>query len=151
MRLSFLAPSPQHSPLADGAPPPTLVNWWIQAKPAQVFGFGQTAFYGADNGGSRAGFAKTYDRAATGGSQAAEDPFAIHLDEQVRAHDLLSPRPDGTWSLIGRRAPLQSDLNGLYGDAAEKVDHYHRDMNVFSKDVGIEDDSTSLPAVARLL
>lgn len=40
---------------------------------------------------------------------------------------------------------LQTDLNGLYGEQAERVDNYHRDMNVFSKDVAIEDDSAFIP------
>lgn len=79
-----------------------LVNWWIDAEPVEVAGFGQLAFYGEKNGKTH-GWAKEYAR-ARGSSEAASDPFALHLEGD-------------------------STLKSLYADA-EKEDGYHRDQNV---------------------
>jgi hypothetical protein len=65
---------------------------------------GQTSFYGADNGGAKAGWAKEYERAATGGENANQDPFAIHLEDQA-------------------------DLNALYGKEAVAVGQSVRSNN----------------------
>lgn len=107
-----------------------LVNWWIDAEPVEVAGFGKLAFYGKQNG-EQNGYAKNYER-ASGSKEAREDPFAIHLED------------DPT-------------LKSLYVEA-EKEDGYHRDQNVgsaysvffearshietqvFAQDIGIEDD-----------
>lgn len=63
-----------------------LVNWWIGAEPEQVYAQGRLFFYG-DEGGSRHGYARDYDR-AHGSSAAVDDPFALSLDEEQieRAH-----------------------------------------------------------------
>ncbi|KAJ7902093.1 NAD(P)-binding protein [Mycena olivaceomarginata] len=89
-----------------------LVNWWIDAEPETVAGFGKLAFYG-DKAGKEHGWAKDYERAR--GSEAAKtDPFAIHLETDPA-------------------------LKAIYADA-ESEDGYHRDQNVFAPGIGIEDD-----------
>lgn len=88
-----------------------LVNWWLGAVPTQVFAQGRLFFYG--EAGRRHGYARDYDR-VHGSPEAADDPFALHLD-----------RNDG--------------LRRLYLDA-ESHDGYQRDRNVFSPGVTIEDD-----------
>ncbi|KAF7376364.1 putative oxidoreductase YteT [Mycena sanguinolenta] len=89
-----------------------LVNWWINAEPETVAGFGKLAFYG-DSAGKEHGWAREYVRAR--GSEAAKtDPFAIHLETDPA-------------------------LKALYVDA-EGEDGYHRDQNVFAPGIGIEDD-----------
>lgn len=57
-----------------------LVNFWINAKPQSVFGMGSLAFYGKENG-KKSGWARDYYR-ASGSAEAADDPFAIHLEDQ---------------------------------------------------------------------
>lgn len=89
-----------------------LVNFWIGAKPKEVFGMGRLAFYGSENGAA-SGWARSYDR-ARGAPEAASDPFAIDLE-------------------------AEPSLKALYADA-EHADNYHRDMNVFAPDITIEDD-----------
>lgn len=79
-----------------------LVNWWINAEPAVVAGFGQLAFYGEDNG-KRSGWAKDYVR-ARGSDIAKNDPFSIDLEGD-------------------------ESLKKIYADA-EGEDGYHRDQNV---------------------
>ena len=81
-----------------------LVNWWIDAEPVGVAGFGQLAFYGAQNG-KKHGWARDYER-ARGSVEAEDDPFALHLERD-------------------------ETLKSLYADA-EKDDGYHRDQNVCS-------------------
>jgi predicted dehydrogenase len=93
-----------------------LVNWWLEARPAEVFAAGRLFFYGAD-GGQRHGYARDYDR-AHGAEAAADDPFALHL--------AASP-----------------GLRELYLDA-EPDDGYLRDRNVFAPGVSIEDDMAVL-------
>ncbi|MEV1332195.1 Gfo/Idh/MocA family oxidoreductase [Micromonospora costi] len=88
-----------------------LVNWWLAARPVEVYAAGRLFFYGP--GGRRHGYARDYDR-AHGSPTAADDPFALHL----AAH----PR-----------------LRELYLDA-EAEDGYRRDRNVFAPGVTIEDD-----------
>ncbi|TFK39895.1 NAD(P)-binding protein [Crucibulum laeve] len=55
-----------------------LVNWWIDAQPEVVAGFGKLAFYG-DEAGKQHGWAKDYVR-ARGSEEAKKDPFAIDLE-----------------------------------------------------------------------
>ncbi|CAD6571164.1 MAG: hypothetical protein TREMPRED_000184 [Tremellales sp. Tagirdzhanova-0007] len=93
-----------------------LVNFWINAKPKEVFGMGSLAFYGSESGG-KSGWARDYYRARDTDA-AADDPFAIHLGDEP-------------------------SLKALYQDA-EHVDGYHRDMNVFADDITIEDDMAVL-------
>ncbi|KAG6836540.1 hypothetical protein H0H93_006920 [Arthromyces matolae] len=95
-----------------------LVNWWIDAEPEAVAGFGKLAFYG-DEAGKQHGWAKDYVR-ARGSDEARDDPFAIHLEA------------DPTYKKI-------------YAEA-EKEDGYFRDQNVFAPGIGIEDDMSVMTA-----
>ncbi|MGS2614923.1 Gfo/Idh/MocA family protein [Micromonospora sp. LZ34] len=92
-----------------------LVNWWLDARPVEVFAAGRLFFYGEP--GRRHGYARDYDR-AHGAPAASGDPFALRL----AAH----PR-----------------LRELYLDA-EAEDGYQRDRNVFAPGVTIEDDTAVL-------
>ncbi|MEV4545303.1 Gfo/Idh/MocA family oxidoreductase [Micromonospora echinaurantiaca] len=92
-----------------------LVNWWLGARPVEVFGAGRLFFYGES--GRRHGYARDYDR-AHGSPAAGDDPFALRL----AAH----PR-----------------LRELYLDA-EAEDGYQRDRNVFAPGITIEDDMAVL-------
>ena len=56
------------------------MNFWINAKPTSVFGMGNLAFYGSDNG-KKSGWARDYYRARDT-KEAEDDPFAIHLEDQ---------------------------------------------------------------------
>ncbi|MFJ9033091.1 Gfo/Idh/MocA family protein [Streptomyces sp. NPDC102274] len=93
-----------------------LVNWWLGARPEQVFGIGQLGFYGRENG-ERTGYRRDYER-AHGSPAAADDPFALHLEDN-------------------------EGLRTLYLDA-EGEDGYHRDRNVFGDGITIEDDMAVL-------
>ncbi|MCC6579393.1 MAG: Gfo/Idh/MocA family oxidoreductase [Phycisphaeraceae bacterium] len=87
-----------------------LVNWWIDAVPQTVFGFGRLAFYGKENGAKR-GEHVNYSRYT--GSDTGNDPFALKLDSD-------------------------EGLRKLYLDC-EKYDGYIRDRNVFGEPISIED------------
>ncbi|MEV6109561.1 Gfo/Idh/MocA family oxidoreductase [Streptomyces sp. NPDC051940] len=89
-----------------------LVNWWLGARPERVFGVGRLAFYGRENG-TRLGVRREYER-AHGSAAAADDPFALHLQDN-------------------------EGLRALYLEA-EEADGYHRDRNVFGDGITIEDD-----------
>jgi predicted dehydrogenase len=89
-----------------------LVNWWLDRSPVEVYAAGRLFFYGAD-AGQRHGYRRDYARAA-GAPEAADDPFALHLADNP-------------------------GLAALYL-AAEHVDGYHRDQNVFAPGSDIEDD-----------
>ncbi len=89
-----------------------LVNWWIDSAPERVFGLGKLFFYGDENG-RRRGLARDYVR-AHGNPQAADDPFAIRLEDNPK-------------------------LQALYLDA-EHEDGYFRDQNVFGAGITAEDD-----------
>jgi predicted dehydrogenase len=93
-----------------------LVNWWLGARPRRVYGAGRLGFYGRENG-ERNGRRRDYVR-AHGSAAAADDPFALHLEENV-------------------------GLRALYLDA-EGEDGYHRDRNVFGDGITIEDDMAVL-------
>ena len=56
-----------------------LVNWWLDAQPVEVAGFGKLAFYG-EEAGKKHGWAKDYVR-AKGNEEAKKDPFALLLEE----------------------------------------------------------------------
>ncbi len=88
-----------------------LVNWWIASQPASVFAMGKLAFYGRENAESR-GEHYPYAR-YTGQPDAANDPFALFLDQT-------------------------SAYQGLYQDA-ERETGYIRDQNVFGDPITIED------------
>ena len=89
-----------------------LVNWWIEARPKTVFGFGDLVFYGRANAEGR-GEARPYER-TTGVAAAKDDPFALDLASDAK-------------------------LKALYLDA-EREDGYLRDRNVFADGISIEDD-----------
>ena len=93
-----------------------LVNWWLGAEPAVVYGRGRLAFYGQE-AGRRHGYARDYAR-AHGSPAAAGDPFALHLEDNAT-------------------------LRALYLDA-EAEDGYLRDRNVFAPGVDVEDDMAVL-------
>ncbi|MEU8569364.1 Gfo/Idh/MocA family oxidoreductase [Streptomyces pathocidini] len=93
-----------------------LVNWWLGARPQQVFGYGRLGFYGRE-AGEHTGYRREYER-AHGAAQAADDPFALHMAEN-------------------------DALRSLYLDA-ESEDGYHRDRNVFGDGITIEDDMAVL-------
>ncbi len=93
-----------------------LVNWWVGARPSEVFAWGGLFFYGQDNG-RRHGLLNDYERGHGAGS-AENDPFALHMKD--------SP-----------------DLTALYLDA-EHEDGYQRDLNVFGPGITIEDDMSVL-------
>ena len=92
-----------------------LVNWWIDAVPETIFGFGRLAFYGKENA-QRRGMDVRYERYH--GADTSGDPFALDMNK----------RPD---------------LRRLYFDG-EKHDGYQRDKNVFGDGVTSEDSMSVL-------
>jgi predicted dehydrogenase len=88
-----------------------LVNWWIDSFPQNVFALGELKFYGRENAEAR-GEHYPYAR-YTGVPEAANDPFALRLDEKEM-------------------------FRGLYMDA-EAESGYLRDRNVFGEPITIED------------
>ena len=95
-----------------------LVNWWIDAIPAEVFAQGALAFYGRPNALRRGdeGFTR-YPRYF--GHDVAGDPFAYHYEASM----LQDPELE----------------RALYLGAAEAETGYVRDRNVFRDDITIED------------
>ncbi len=87
-----------------------LVNWWLDAVPETVFGFGRLAFYGRENAKKR-GIDVKYDRYT--GNDTGNDPFALKLDSNSR-------------------------YKALYLDP-EQHDGYQRDRNVFGDNITAED------------
>ncbi len=88
-----------------------LVNWWLDAIPAEVFAWGGLVFYGKENAVARGDEALTQYPRYTGADHKG-DPFALELD---------SPQ-----------------LRELYL-AAEAETGYIRNRNVFSPAISIED------------
>ncbi|WP_413727787.1 Gfo/Idh/MocA family protein [Sodalis sp. RH19] len=88
-----------------------LVNFWLNSEPETVYAQGDLRFYGKDNAESR-GVAQFYSR-AFGSEAAAEDPFALHMDQSEPLRELY--------------------LN------AEHEDGYYRDKSVFDDGISIED------------
>jgi len=87
-----------------------IINWWLDAVPEEVFGYGKLAFYGKDNAQKR-GQQVAYDRYT--GNDTEGDPFALKLDND-------------------------DNMKALYLNA-EQHDGYIRDRNVFGDDITIED------------
>jgi len=87
-----------------------LVNFWLGAKPENVFAFGELNFYGRHNAEKR-GVEQFVSRSYK--SPIKNDPFAINLEENEA-------------------------LKSLYLDA-EQDSGYIRDRSVFSDDISIED------------
>lgn len=90
-----------------------LVNWWLDAIPAQVFAYGDLVFYGRKNAEARGDGALAKYPRYTGEPAARGDPFRLDLDE----------------SEIFRK---------LYR-AAEAESGYLRDRNVFREGIDIPD------------
>ena len=94
-----------------------LVNWWIDAIPAQVVAYGALLFYGRENAIARGDEALTrYKRYY--GQTADHDPFAYDYNR----------------SMLRDTAMEQAIYLG-----AEKETGYVRDQNVFRDDIDIED------------
>ncbi|MFA6961669.1 MAG: Gfo/Idh/MocA family oxidoreductase [Opitutaceae bacterium] len=89
-----------------------LVNWWLDAIPEEVFGFGSLAFYGKENAVRRGDGKWTGYERYTGKAE-KDDPFKMDLSQD-----------DG--------------MRGLYLDA-EAETGYIRDRNVFRSGIDIED------------
>src|SRR5262249_32606474 len=87
-----------------------LVNWWLDAVPQTVFGFGRLAYYGRQNALARGENVK-YDRYT--GHDTTGDKFALHLDKDQMLTDLYLKN--------------------------EKFDGYVRDRNVFGDNISAED------------
>lgn len=90
-----------------------LVNWWLDAIPAQVFAYGDLAFYGQANAVARGDEKLTRYPRYTGEPAARDDPFRLDLDES-------------------------KSFRGLYR-AGEADSGYLRDRNVFRDDIDIYD------------
>jgi predicted dehydrogenase len=90
-----------------------LVNWWLDAIPAQVFAYGDLVFYGKKNAVARGDGALTKYPRYTGEPAAKHDPFRLDLDESA-------------------------SFRGLYR-AAEADSGYIRDRNVFREGIDIPD------------
>ncbi|AYY11496.1 gfo/Idh/MocA family oxidoreductase [Actinobacteria bacterium YIM 96077] len=93
-----------------------LVNWWLDAVPRTVFGFGDLRFYGWDNAEARGQRGRGYRN--LGRPDLSDDPWAIDLSGDP-------------------------ELRALYLDA-EHEDGYVRDRDVFSDGISIEDDMAVL-------
>lgn len=90
-----------------------LVNWWLDAIPAQVFAYGDLVFYGRKNAEARGdGALAAYPR-YTGHPEAKADPFCLDLDES-------------------------EPFRRIYR-AGEADSGYLRDRNVFRDDIDIPD------------
>jgi len=95
-----------------------LVNWWIDAIPAEVVAHGALMFYGRANAERRgdaalAAYPRYYRQACNG------DPFAYTYEHSM----IQDPAME----------------NGIYLGAAELESGYIRDRNVFRDDIDIED------------
>ena len=90
-----------------------LVNWWLDAIPQQVFGYGDLVFYGRDAAIARGDEKLTRYARYTGEPLAADDPFRLDLTESESFRELY--------------------LN------AEAESGYLRDRNVFREGISIPD------------
>ncbi|WP_432562045.1 Gfo/Idh/MocA family protein [Kineococcus sp. SYSU DK003] len=97
-----------------------LVNWWLDDVPVSVYARGGLRFYGAQNAARRG----------------------------------LPPRPELGRDALGREDPYVLDLDAdpkmrrLFL-AGEHLDGYHRDRDVFSEGITIEDNVSVLVGYAR--
>jgi len=96
-----------------------LVNWWLDAVPAEVFGYGRLAFYGKTNAEGR-GVKVAYEHYTEAAQQGLTkgDPFALDLSRM-------------------------NDGKGLYWEAKD-YDGYRRDRNVFGENITVEDTMSAL-------
>ncbi|MCF6523961.1 Gfo/Idh/MocA family protein [Streptomyces sp. JJ36] len=90
-----------------------LVNWWLGARAELVYAQTDRRFYGADGAGATAAAGGPRPERARGAPGLGTDPFLLDLSADER-------------------------LTRLYLDA-EHEDGYHRDRDVFSPDVDIDD------------
>jgi predicted dehydrogenase len=90
-----------------------LVNWWLDAIPAQVFAYGDLVFYGKKNAEARGDGALTKYPRYTGHPEAKADPFFLDLEES-------------------------EPFRKLYR-AGEADSGYVRDQNVFREGIDIPD------------
>ncbi len=90
-----------------------LVNWWLDAIPAQVFAYGDLVFYGKKNAVARGDGALTGYPRYTGEPAAKNDPFRLDLDESEPFRQLYR--------------------------AGEADSGYLRDRNVFREGIDIPD------------
>ena len=90
-----------------------LVNWWLDAIPAQVFAYGDLVFYGKKNAEARGDGALTQYPRYTGHPEAKDDPFRLDLDES-------------------------EPFRKLYR-AGEADSGYIRDQNVFREGIDVPD------------
>jgi predicted dehydrogenase len=86
-----------------------LVNWWLADTPASVYALGGLKFYGQANARQRG----VAPRPRLGRDLPGDDPFGVDL-------------------------AADPALRALYLDA-EKLDGYHRDVDVFADGITIED------------
>ena len=90
-----------------------LVNWWLDAIPAQVFAYGDLVYYGKANALARGDKKLTRYPRYTGHPEAKSDPFYLDLNESEPFRKLYL--------------------------AAEADSGYIRDRNVFRDDITIHD------------
>ncbi|MDQ5980267.1 MAG: hypothetical protein QG602_3243 [Verrucomicrobiota bacterium] len=90
-----------------------LVNWWLDAIPAQVFAYGDLVFYGKQNAEARGDGALTKYPRYTGHPESQGDPFRLDLDESEAFRKIYR--------------------------AGETDSGYIRDQNVFREGIDIHD------------
>ncbi len=88
-----------------------LLNWWLDARPEQVFAHGSRRFYTPQ-------MAEQFGLSGRG-SRCLTCPVADKCDFDLKAQD-------------------DPNLSVLYVDA-EELDHYYRDLCIFDEEIGIED------------
>ncbi len=90
-----------------------VINWWLDAVPAEVFAMGDLVFYGRENAVARGAEKFTRYERYTGADDALGDPFRLVLDDNAT-------------------------LRALYLEG-EAESGYIRDRNVFREGIDIED------------
>ncbi len=108
-----------------------LVNWWLNSVPQTVFALGDLQFYGRDNAAAR-GEVYDYDR-YTGVDAAADDPFALRLDQNDKLRDLYFAAERDPVNFNGSGPDGGDNPNGAPGSG------YIRDRNVFGDNISSED------------
>ncbi|MES2957044.1 MAG: Gfo/Idh/MocA family oxidoreductase [Pseudomonadota bacterium] len=98
-----------------------LVNWWLDAIPQQVFGYGDRVFYGRDNAVARGDEQLTRYPRYTGEPLAVGDPFRLDLSESESFRELYLKAETETGYLRDRNVfrdgidiPDQMSLNVRY-------------------------------------
>ncbi|MEJ1974335.1 MAG: Gfo/Idh/MocA family oxidoreductase [Lacunisphaera sp.] len=98
-----------------------LVNWWLDAIPAQVFAYGDLVFYGRENAERRGDGKLTRYPRYTGHPEAKNDPFRLDLDESEPFRKLYRAGEAGSGYVRDRNVfrdgidiPDQMSLNVRY-------------------------------------